>query len=102
MTGRDKGKPMSEVQAWLIILAVIGGILAVFALAGCDTPRAAPNAPQVSAPPAEVIRFPADFRDVARTCDGPNMVYSAAGWPGGGTAVAGSVAVIPNDPRCAK
>ena len=100
MTGRDNGKPMSEGQAWLIILSVIGAILVILALAGCEGPRPAPNAPQVSAPPAEVIRFPADFRDVARTCDGPNMVYIASAPPGSGAAV--SIAVIPNDPRCVK
>jgi hypothetical protein len=49
--------------------------------------------------PAQVVQFPSGFRNVAHKCDGPNMVYSAS--RGQSTdAVAGSVFVVPNDPRC--
>lgn len=44
--------------------------------------------------PALRISFPDGFGNVARKCDGPNMVYSAMNSNGR------SVAVVANDPRC--
>jgi hypothetical protein len=53
----------------------------------------------VDTAPAQVIQFPDGFRNVAKKCDGPNMVYSASR---GETSdkVGGSVFVVANDPRC--
>jgi hypothetical protein len=47
--------------------------------------------------PARIINMPDGFSNISAKCDGPNMVYVVfhADSP------YGSVAVVPNDPRCA-
>jgi len=46
--------------------------------------------------PATIVNMPDGFNNVARKCDGPNMVYT----PYHNNAPYGAVAVAPNDPRC--
>jgi hypothetical protein len=81
---------------WILLLA------AVPLLAGCgeeykDSPRGTEDTG-----PADVLLFPDGFSNVARKCDGPNMVYSSTN--SGGTkdspSTRASIAVVPNDPRC--
>jgi hypothetical protein len=46
--------------------------------------------------PADTITMPDGFNNVASKCDGPNRVYVVFH----SDAAYGSVAVVPNDPRC--
>ena len=46
--------------------------------------------------PADTITFPDGFSNVSAKCDGTNRVYVIFK----GDAVYGSIAVVPNDPRC--
>lgn len=55
-----------------------------------DAPRSGNNDD-----PALTISFPDGFGNVARKCDGPNMVYSSRV-----TGEGRSITVAPNDPRC--
>jgi len=65
----------------------------------CDTHSDADSG-KVDHAPADVIQFPDGFRNVAHKCDGPNMVYSLSS--GQSDTRPGGLAVVPNDPRCAK
>lgn len=82
---------------------IIGGImlavLAVASLSGCKGCEGNQDAPVNSRDtvPADVINMPNGFSNVAHKCDGSNMVYVIFHGDGG----YGSVAVVPNDPRCA-
>ena len=80
---------------------VIGGAL-LAALVGCGMQGHGDSAiTGEDHAPATTIDFPDGFRNVARKCDGPNMVYSASRGIGADyAAVPGAVAVVPNDPRC--
>lgn len=83
-------------------IALATGLLAALALGACGgAPHGdAPVEPGgVDTSPATVIQFPEGFRNVAVKCDGPNRVYSSSRGSSS-DAVAGSVAVVPNDPRC--
>lgn len=54
---------------------------------------------------AEIIHMPDGFRNAARKCDGPNMVYSLSYGKNdnySSTSVSGALSVAPNDPRCVK
>jgi hypothetical protein len=75
---------------------------ALVALAGCaDAQHRDAEPGGVDNSPADVISFPDGFRNVAHKCDGPNMIYSASrGDTSSDTSVAGSIAVVANDPRC--
>lgn len=86
------------IAAAVVIFVLIA--LCGFALSACGANHASTDTQDVNTGPARtVMQFPRGFRNVAVKCDGPNMVYSASrGGPG--TNVAGSVAVVPNDPRC--
>jgi hypothetical protein len=46
--------------------------------------------------PAQVIEMPDGFNNVASKCDGTNRVYVTYH----GDSAYGSIAVVPNDPRC--
>ena len=77
--------------------------ITLLSLAGCDYSKA--NEPFQDAPtganngaPADLIRMPDGFSNVATKCDGPNRVYVIFH----GDSAYGSVAVVPNDPRCAR
>ena len=48
--------------------------------------------------PADVMFYPAGFRNVAHKCDGPNMVYVTSS--GQGDTHPSGVFVVANDPRC--
>ncbi len=71
----------------------------VLALGGCakaqeygqDADRGSRNTA-----PADIINFPDGFNNVATKCDGPSRVYVLFH----GDSRYGSVAVVPNDPRC--
>lgn len=79
-------------------------LIATLALAGCaDAQHQDAEPGGIDSSPADIISFPDGFRNVAKKCDGPNMVYSASrGDTSSDVSVAGSVSVIANDPRCAK
>jgi len=46
--------------------------------------------------PARIINMPDGFSNISAKCDGPNMVYVVFH----SDSAYGSVAVVPNDPRC--
>ena len=91
----------------------VGGILVsgllLAGLAGCDA-----NTKRVEQykdagvssrndAPAEVGTMPDGFSNWASKCDGPNRVYTVFHYNNdkeSGGDVAGSIAVVPNDPRC--
>lgn len=83
-------------------LAAVLAVVFVALLAGCGNQGHGDSAiNQEDHGPAATIDFPDGFRNVARKCDGPNMVYSASRGVGSDyAAVPGAVAVVPNDPRC--
>lgn len=62
--------------------AAIGGvILALGVLATCGSSGhgdAAVEPGGVDNAPAQIVQMPEGFRNVARKCDGPNMVYSGS------------------------
>lgn len=76
-------------------------LVAALALTGCskmtepfkDAPRGETNDA-----PADLITMPDGFSNIARKCDGPNMVYVIyhADSP------YGALSVAPNDPRCSR
>jgi hypothetical protein len=81
-------------------LAAAVAVIAVLALSGCsekqqeqfkDADRGASNTG-----PADIMTFPDGFSNVASKCDGPNRVYVIFHQD----SAYGSVAVVPNDPRC--
>lgn len=82
-----------------IILLTVTLIIACLAMQGCSKMLEPFNDAPVSGnndDPAYTISFPDGFGNVARKCDGPNMVYSS--FIGDGR----SIAVVANDPRCVK
>lgn len=83
-----------------MIKKALAGAALLALLAGCGN-HGSDNSSQVAQPtgPATVIQFPYGFRNVAYKCDGPNMVYS--GSAGADDSLPPSIAVVPNDPRCA-
>lgn len=48
--------------------------------------------------PAQVFNMPDGYGNFAAKCDGPNRVYTIFH----GDSPYGAIAVVPNDPRCAK
>jgi hypothetical protein len=82
-------------------LAALTVALTAFAVSGCGTGKAteqyndAKRAGTNSAP-ATIIAFPDGFSSVAGKCDGPNYLYVIFKHD----SAYGSVAVVPNDPRC--
>ena len=84
------------------IAVAVALIAAGLSLTACSSSHASDNNKQIAQPtgPATVIQFPYGFRNVAYKCDGPNMVYS--GSAGADDSLPPSIAVVPNDPRCAR
>lgn len=83
-----------------IILGVSAAITAAI-LAGCSDKATEPynDSPRTSTEntgAAQVITMPDGFSNVASKCDGPNRVYVVFH----SDSAYGSVAVVPNDPRC--
>jgi hypothetical protein len=84
------------------LLGVAAGLAAlVVAAAGCGDKahepfRDAPRTHNSNSGAAEVIEMPDGFNNLASKCDGPNRVYVTYH----GNSAYGSVAVVPNDPRC--
>lgn len=86
---------MGRRRVAMIALAVPAALLA-----GCGDATEEYNDADVAGnndAPAMRLSFPDGFGNVAAKCDGPNMVYSSRV-----TAEGRSVAVAPNDPRCAE
>lgn len=83
------------------IKPVAFAVLATLALTGCSDKAREPfqDAPRgtTNDHPADIINFPDGYSNVASKCDGPNRVYVIykADDP-----TRGSIAVVPNDPRC--
>lgn len=85
--------------------SILGGLavvlmIGVTACGGADKGDAKVEPGGVNTTGARVIQMPDGFRNAAAKCDGPNMVYSASRGDNTDTSVAGSIAVVPNDPRC--
>jgi hypothetical protein len=80
--------------------AVTAAILASTALTACNGKASEPfrDAPRGStnSGPADTITMPDGFSNVAAKCDGTNRVYVVFH----GDHTYGSIAVVPNDPRC--
>lgn len=68
----------------------------LFGLAGCGEYGQNSGTTGRDTTGAEVLNMPAHFANVARKCDGPNMVYSTQIDSSAG----GDISVVPNDPRC--
>lgn len=76
-------------------------VIAVVALVGCDSKYTEPfkDAPRSgidNQTPMDVIEMSDGFSNVGAKCDGPNRVYVVFH----NDNPYGSVAVVPNDPRC--
>ena len=83
------------------VLTLITVAMTLLALAGCKYTEPFKDAPvsgQNNGAPADLIRMPDGFSNVATKCDGPNRVYVVYH----ADSAYGSVAVVPNDPRCAR
>lgn len=81
-----------------VITTVIAGILLTLSLSACSDFGEEYNDAPVKGnndEPALRISFPDGFGNVARKCDGPNMVYSSRNGDGGR-----AIGIAPNDPRC--
>lgn len=81
--------------------AAIAALLLTGALlAGCDGKASEPFKDaargSTNSGPADTITMPDGFSNLAAKCDGPNRVYVAFH----GDNPYGSIAVVPNDPRC--
>lgn len=81
----------------IIVPALLAGALA---LSGCGMKAAEPfkdaQRGATNNGPADTITMPDGFSNVAAKCDGPNRVYVIFKQD----FTYGSVAVVPNDPRC--
>jgi hypothetical protein len=82
-------------------VALAAGAVAL-AAAGCGMEKAVEpfqdaKRAETNKEPADVITFPDGFSNVSAKCDGPNRVYVVFH----GDSPYGSVAVAPDDPRCA-
>ena len=82
-------------------IAVLGLLAAVcLVAAGCSKFREpfkdAPRSGNDNGAPADLIRMPDGFSNVASKCDGPNRVYVAYH----GDSPYASIYVVPNDARC--
>ncbi|MFL6077967.1 MAG: hypothetical protein ACJ73S_31770 [Mycobacteriales bacterium] len=89
---------LPRVAAGLAVLAAL-----VLTAAGCGDKanepfRDAPRSDTTNSSAAEVIEMPDGFNNLASKCDGPNRVYVTYH----GDRAYGSVAVVPNDPRCTR
>lgn len=83
--------------------AALTATVALLALTGCSAKHSepfkdAPRSGHDNGSPADLIRMPDGFSNAASKCDGPNRVYVV--YHGDNTY--GSIAVVPNDPRCTK
>jgi hypothetical protein len=88
--------------------AIVGGALL---LTGCPATKGdAPEPTGGNVKPGtntRVIQMPNGFRNIAATCDGTTGVYvTSRGWSeaggGSGDSLPSGIAVLANDPRCAK
>ncbi|HEX5493753.1 MAG TPA: hypothetical protein VFX70_04155 [Mycobacteriales bacterium] len=81
-------------------LAAIVAVFAVLFTAGCakatERFKDAPRSGHDNGAPADLIRMPYGFSNVAAKCDGPNRVYTLFQ----NDNRYGAIAVVPNDPRC--
>lgn len=83
----------------LIIFLVLS---TTFLIAGCESRQDA-GVNNRDTGPADIINMPDGYSNVSHKCDGPNMVYVIYhGSSTEGAKAYGSVAVVPNDPRCGK
>jgi hypothetical protein len=94
---RRTPEPRVPWWAWALALTVV----AIVVLSSCGLDKATEpfkDAPRgaVNGDPADVLRMPDGFSNVATKCDGPNRVYVVFH----GDKAYGSVAVVTNDPRC--
>lgn len=85
-------------KRWALVAALVIA-LPLTQADSCDT-HSSSDSGDVNHAPADVLEFPQGFRNVAHKCDGPNMVYSVSA--GQADDLSGAVAVVANDPRCAK
>jgi DNA phosphorothioation-dependent restriction protein DptG len=96
------GKAKSGGTSWVAAAAVIALIVvAVFGLSACGKALEPFNDAGVAGEnngKATVINMPDGFSNVATKCDNGNRVYVVYH----GDNAYGSVAVVPNDPTCAK
>lgn len=78
----------------------LAAVVLIIGLGACSDKATEPfkDAPRgdVNGEPADVLRMPDGFSNVATKCDGPNRVYVVFH----GDSSYGSVAVVENDPRC--
>ncbi|WP_406168961.1 hypothetical protein [Streptomyces sp. NBC_00996] len=85
-----------------LALAAVAAAVALVAT-GCSSKYAepfkdAPRSGHDNGQPADLIRMPDGFSNAATKCDGPNRVYVLYH----GDNAYGSIAVVPDDPRCTK
>jgi hypothetical protein len=77
----------------VLVVAMLFGLAACADSSHQDAPSGSKDAG-----PADIINFPAGFRNVAHKCDGPNMVYVTSA--GQDDTRASGLYVVANDPRC--
>jgi hypothetical protein len=83
---------------------ILAAAVAFVALAGsgCETHQDAAKGTRDTGP-ADLINMPDGYSNVAHKCDGPNMVYVIYHGDTADTPKPyGALAVVANDPRCAK
>jgi len=99
-TDVSKGTPEMKLRRSALGLAAGLAALLVTAVACGDKAhepfRDSGRTRTTNSSPAEVIEMPDGFNNLASKCDGPNRVYVTYH----GNSAYGSVAVVPNDPRC--
>jgi hypothetical protein len=92
---------LREKPHYIVIAGFSILVVALLLLTGCGAQKATEpfkDAPvsQHNDDPAAILNMPDGFNNVATKCDGPNRVYVVFH----NDNPYGSVAVVPNDPRC--
>lgn len=97
----NKKRTWTPEKVFLLGLVVIALVICVSMLSACGESRQDAPVTGRDTGPADLINMPDGFSNVAHKCDGPNMVYVIYHGAGANASPYGSVAIAPNDPRCA-
>jgi hypothetical protein len=85
-----------RLAAAAVAVSLVGALASACSNKAVQQFNDAPRTSEQNSAPAEVIAMPDGFSNLASKCDGPNRVYVVFHED----SAYGSVAVVPNDPRC--